>query len=489
MNVRSIRFQLTAWYAVLLNVVFVLLGGLMVLSLEHHLKANLGDSQVVRARQLADTLLVRIGQTGEEYVINQIKAVYAPEIIGRFIRITRDQGRVLYVSGQPKDQSFDPIEVPPLVRASQARAFWYEQSLPGNRNLIIGSMKFQAPDGKMFLVEVGAPTAPIRVTIDRFKLQLLVGLPIVIGLAVGGGYLLVGRALAPVDQIAAKAAQITQHNLSERLPVARTADELERLSMALNHMIRRLEEALLNSKRFIADASHELRTPLTVLRGEMEALVRNSGLAPELRESLGSLLEEVERLGSIVEGLLAISRLDAGEAQANWVQFDLAKLVATTADQMSLLAEDKGISVSCEASQPVLVQGDPARLKQVVVNLFDNAVKYTPEKGKIQLRVAMVNDRALLELADTGIGIAPEALPRIFDRFFRVDTARSRDQGGAGLGLAIVKSICTAHQGQVEVSSQPGQGSSFRVLLPLISSKDHKFNPQPKHEPPNPLPG
>ena len=180
------------------------------------------------------------------------------------------------------------------------------------------------------------------------------------------------------------------------------------------------------------------------------------------------MLEEVERLAKIVEGLFALSRLDAGEAQAERVRFDLAEMAATTADQMSLLAEDKGIAVSCEAKPGITVEGDRARLKQVVVNLLDNAIKYTPSGGAIHLGVSRENGHALLDVTDNGIGIPGEALPHLFERFFRVDKARSRDQGGAGLGLSIVKSICTANGAVVEVESTPGQGSHFRIRLPLV---------------------
>ena len=272
-----------------------------------------------------------------------------------------------------------------------------------------------------------------------------------------------------MDKIATSAERISSHNLSERLPVAQTGDELERLSIALNHMIQRLDEAFQYSRRFMADASHELRTPLTVLRGELESCLQEPTLAPEWRERLGSALEEVERLASIVEGLFAISRLDAGEAAAEWVKLDLARLAAATADQMSLLAEDKNIQVTCAAAEPVWVEGDQARLKQVVVNLLDNAIKYTLQDGTVALTVCAIDSKAVLEVADNGIGIPTEALPRVFDRFFRVDKARSRELGGAGLGLSIVKSICTAHHGRVEASSLPGQGSRFRVELPLAA--------------------
>jgi signal transduction histidine kinase len=180
------------------------------------------------------------------------------------------------------------------------------------------------------------------------------------------------------------------------------------------------------------------------------------------------MLEEVLRLNGIVAGLLALSRLDAGEAKSEWVRFDLAQLAATTADQMSLLAEDKSITVTCEAAPGVMVEGDRARLKQVIVNLLDNAIKYTPNGGRVRLQITRQDGHAVLDVVDDGVGIPTEALPHVFKRFFRVDDSRSREQGGAGLGLSIVKSICAAHGAQVEVSSVLGQGSRFRIRQPLV---------------------
>ena len=179
------------------------------------------------------------------------------------------------------------------------------------------------------------------------------------------------------------------------------------------------------------------------------------------------MLEEVDRLAEIVEGLLALSRLDTGEGNTDWVRFDLAELVVTTADQMSLLAEDKSIKVVCEAPESVIIEGDRSRLKQVVVNLLDNAIKYTADGGRITLKITQENGYAMLDVADEGMGIPAEALPHVFKRFFRVDGSRSRDRGGVGLGLSIVKSICDAHGARVEVSSVPGRGSVFRIRQPL----------------------
>ena len=472
MNTRSIRFRLVMWYAGLLAGIFLFLCALLYLNLRHFLENDLRQSQARRTRQIAQTLLAHVGQTGEAYVASQVKDWFEPEINGRFIRITRADGSVVYASGPPKDGSFEPRQVPALAPTTQM-VFSRKLKLPGNITLLVSALNFKSPGQSGYLVEFGGLLDPVETMLNHLFLQLALGLPIAVLVAAVGGYLLVQRALQPVEQITRKAEQITQHNLSERLPAARTGDELERLSHSLNRMIARLDDAFKNSKRFVADASHELRTPLTILRGELETLAEETQLPPDLRSRLGSLLEETNRLGKIVEQLFALSRLDAGEAQTEWTRFDLAALVKTTAEQMSLLAEDRGIAIACDANRQVPVEGDRARLKQVVVNLLDNAIKYTPKHGAIQLNVTTVNGHAVLEVADNGLGIPADALPHVFERFYRVDQTRSGDSGSAGLGLSIVKSICTAHGADVEVLSSVGLGSRFRVKLPLSRPLDH----------------
>jgi heavy metal sensor kinase len=359
--------------------------------------------------------------------------------------------------------------VPPAAASSPAE-FTRLEKLEDGRSLLIAAFRAATTQGSPYLVEVGTSAEPV----DRFARHLLallaLGIPFVVAVAAAGGYVVARQALKPVEQIATKAEMITQHNLSERLPVARTGDELERLSIALNHMITRLDDAFSNSKRFVTDASHELRTPLTVIQGELENLASDASLPAEVRDRAGSTLEEVERLGKIVQKLFALSRLDAGEAQEEWVRLDLAALAGATSDQMLLLAEDRNITVTRETGVPVFVMGDRARLKQVVVNLLDNAVKYTPPGGSVRLKVYGAHGQGLIEVSDTGVGIPAEALPLVFERFFRVDRDRSSGEGGAGLGLAIVKSICVAHGGRVEVESAVGSGSRFLVTLPLAAS-------------------
>jgi heavy metal sensor kinase len=304
---------------------------------------------------------------------------------------------------------------------------------------------------------VGAPNHEIERVLHGLLLAIAIGLPVVVAMAIAGGYLLMRRALRPVDEITQSAERITSRNLGERLPVAQTGDEIERLSVGLNRMIARLDESFQHINRFSADASHELRTPLTILRGELEAAAQQRQITPELRETLGSALEETERLSGIVESLMAISRLDAGEARVELAHFDLAELTSGATEHMRLLAEDKDIALRCEAEQQVRVEGDRARLKQVIVNLVDNAIKYTPAGGLV----------GVIEVDDNGVGIPSEALPHIFERFYRADKARSRQMGGAGLGLSIIKAIVTAHGGQVRVESVEGKGSRFLIELPV----------------------
>jgi heavy metal sensor kinase len=283
------------------------------------------------------------------------------------------------------------------------------------------------------------------------------------------------RSLQPVDEITKRAEGITSTNLSERLPVIRTGDELERLSVSLNRMIERLDQAFQHINRFSADASHELRTPLTILQLELEGIAQSHRLNPSLTDQIGSALEETHRMSHIVENLLAISRLDAGEVKMDKTRLDLGQLAASTAEQMRLLAEEKLIRFRTNVAANLYVEGDRSRLQQVIVNLVANAIKYTQEGGEVEVKVRADRGTAVLEVSDNGVGISAHALGHVFERFYRADKARSRNSGGAGLGLAIVKAICTAHGAEINVSSEEGQGSRFTVELPLLDVPENEL--------------
>ncbi|MEO6741866.1 MAG: ATP-binding protein [Chthoniobacteraceae bacterium] len=464
MNTRSIRFRLIGLYAGLLALVMLLFGAYTRMRLDHFLRVVLQTTLEHRAEQIVRDILPEIPKRGEAYVGTEIEKRFAPAINDRFVRVTRRGGQVLYLSGVPNDGNFTPEEVPaPAGDAPQG--FTREQRLPKGSTMLITTLPGSI-GGQDYLVEVGTSLAASNAVLRRLLLTLAAGLPVLTGLAIFGGYFLMKRAMKPVRDIIVSAQDITLHHLSRRLPVADSGDEIAELSKVLNQMIARLDESFQHTSRFTADASHELRTPLTVIHCELEAILRDRPLDVDLREALGSLLDEVVRLVRIVEGLFALSKLDTGEARSERVRFDLAKLAETTAEQMCLLAEEKHIKLVCETREQTEVEGDHSRLKQVIVNLLDNAIKYTPEAGRISLTVREDNGCALLEVADNGPGVSEAALPHLFKRFYRADEAHSREVEGAGLGLSIVHSICTAHGGSVSIRNVAPTGCQVTVQLP-----------------------
>jgi len=464
---RSIRARLITLYVVSLSLIFVCFGGYTYLGFKQYLLRSLQQTLLRRAHQIASTILAEMPEKGEAYVSSEIQARYAPELNERIMRITDISGRIIYAS-----KNAGELSQPPRVSFGESEIETYpvrrEETTPDKEHLQVVGIGYRLSNGARYVVEVGAPENDLFDALDGLLLTLLLGFPIFIGVTSIGAYILLGRALRPVDEIVHSAERITLQNLSRRLPVSATGDEVERLSLALNRMIQRLDEAFQVTSRFSADASHELRTPLTIMRGELEALLKEGRFTEEQTQQIESILEEAERLTQIVEGLLTISRLDAGETQVSKDPLDLSELVSTTVEQMKPLAEDKSLSIVCETSRDVMVEVNEVRLRQVVVNLLDNAIKYTPEGGKITVRIKAAPHRAILEVTDNGIGISGEALPHVFDRFYRSAQVEARKARGTGLGLSMVQSIVEAHGGKVTVESCESQGSTFWVELPRL---------------------
>jgi heavy metal sensor kinase len=461
MNHRSLAFRLAVWYALLLSATFALVGTGMFYGLDQYLRSNLRDSLRRRSSQVEQILAQAPAEITDAAIEGEIDTRVAPEFNNRFVRVTRAPDVLVYRCGLPADHSFDPQTVLPLA-GSWPTGNVVRRATSQNQRLLVSATPLHTPSGR-YLVEVGTSLNSIDALQDRLLSLLGLLLPVLVVCAAGGGYLLVNWALRPVDQMSHTAEQMSVQHLDSRLPVVPTGDALERLSISLNHMLARLRDSVQTSRRFLADASHELRTPLTVVKGELQEIVGSETVQGEVRERIGSVLEEVARLEHLVSGLLALSRLDAGDAQREWVDVDLAQLASSTVEQMRLMAEDRGIQLEFSALRPVVVRGDSGRLKQVIVNLLDNAIRFTPRGGAVTLLTNEADGYILLEVRDTGIGIPAGAIAHVFDRFFRVDDARSREDGGAGLGLSIVKSICSAHGAEIEVDSQPGQGSCFRL--------------------------
>jgi heavy metal sensor kinase len=469
MNPRSLVFRLGAWYTLLLGGIFVLVAAATFYGLQHYLRASLRDSLSRRSWQVEEIVRRAPADSPDPLIGSEIETRVAPEFNNRFVRITRLGGPIIYRSGPPADQSFDPSKVGPIPAGHDVGAN-SERTVEDGHHLMIRRTMIRNESGT-YSVEVGVSTAAMEDVLNRLLDLLALLLPLLIVCAAAGGYWLVSWALRPVDRLSQTAEQMSLQDLNLRVPVSPSGDALERLSIALNNMLGRLGESVQTSRRFLADASHELRTPLSIIKGELQELTRESTLSKDdIRERAGSVLEEVARLEHLVSGLLVLSRLDAGDTQLAWQEVDLGELARNTAEQMRLMAEDGGIDIDPTESRSALVLGDRYRLKQIIVNLLDNAIRFTPPGGIVRLKTETTHEGSLLEISDTGIGIPPASIPHVFDRFYRVDQARSREDGGAGLGLSIVKSICTAHGAEVALSSDVGGGSCFRIWFPRQSA-------------------
>jgi heavy metal sensor kinase len=461
---------MAAWYTASIIGFFLLFGVAVYLSLGHYLESTLRANLSDQARAIAEDVRSHVLKDKISGIGGGINEHFAPQMSGRFIRVSKGDGSVIYVSRFSANGVLDGKLVPMPHPGGSAEYPSEERMSGGGPNVLIQVVPVDVAGRERLIVEVGALYEPIEQVLHGLMLILGIGLPLVVAIAVGGSYVLIRRALQPVENIARQAERISYRNLFERLPVVNSGEEIERLTIALNRMMARLEAAFQHVHRFSADVSHELRTPLTILRGELEAATRNLSHV-ELLDVIGSSLEETERLQKIVEQLLALSKLDAGDFQMERSRLDLGRLVTSTAEQMRLLVEEKSIHLSYNMQPEVEVDGERSRLTQVIVNLLGNAISYTGEGGQIVLSVARRDDCAVFEISDNGIGISAEALPHVFDRFYRADKARSRDYGGSGLGLSIVKAICTAHGGEVEIASSEGIGTTVSVRMPLSNAE------------------
>jgi heavy metal sensor kinase len=321
-------------------------------------------------------------------------------------------------------------------------------------------------------ITIARDETPLRQTLRTLAGILAIGVPCAVGLAVGGGYVLAGRLLAPVGAMAATARRIGAESLAARLPISSPQDEFGQLAGVFNDTLSRLQDAFEQLRRFTADASHELRTPLTAMRSVGEVALRRSPNAAEYREVIGSMLEEVDRLTRLVENLLTLTRGESGRIPVASDMVDLGELAASVSDSLHVLAEEKHQSLLVEAGLPVTAACDPAILRQGLINLLHNAIKYTPGGGAIRMVVQRAaSGEAVIEVKDTGPGIPAADRQRIFERFYRVDGGRSREAGGVGLGLAIARWAVEANGGRIEVESEEGRGALFRIVLPVAD--DH----------------
>jgi heavy metal sensor kinase len=294
----------------------------------------------------------------------------------------------------------------------------------------------------------------------------LLFLPVALAVAGYAGYLLARQALAPLGEMARRAGKITSEKLSERLPVENPEDEIGQLAQVFNLTLGRLEQAFVQLRRFTSDASHELRTPLAAMRSVGEVGLQKEASPEEYRDVIGSMLEEVNRLNRLVDSLLVLSRADAGAIQFHTAAFPVLEVARECAVLLQVLMDEKRQKLVVEGDADAMVEADRLFLRQALVNILHNAVRYSPVGSRISIRVRREADEVVLEVADNGPGITPEHAGKVFDRFYRIDQSRSREGGGAGLGLSIAQWAVEEHGGTIALDSQPGSGSTFQIRLP-----------------------
>ena len=484
----SIRARLTLWYTGILAATLILLGGasygLLMRGLWQDVDATLEG--------VAKTVVQAANRPPAELIPPDLDEVlrrlFGPSFTDRFYQFLDPDGRL-----DPRWPRFggEPLHISPKALKNAAEGFATFETRPGNGRFPVRVLTFPVVQrGRMVnVLQVGMSLEGLSMARQHFLWTLAALVPLALALAGTGGWLLARRALRPVDQMTTTARRIEAEHLAQRLDGAEVDDELGRLARTLNEMLARLEATFAQVRRFSADASHELRTPLTVMKGEIEVALRSPRDPAEYQRVLESALEEVESMTRLVDDLLLLSRADAGALRWEAEPVELDRLVEEVAKEGEILGRGKQVRVKILGLEPLIAQGDSQRLKQLLRNLVDNGVKYTPPGGQVTLTLRAVRHNgseqnsqfairnsklsesiglwAEIIVRDAGIGIPPEALPRIFERFYRVDPARSREAGGAGLGLCIAKTIAEAHGGRIEVQSIPGAGSTFTIVLPL----------------------
>jgi heavy metal sensor kinase len=385
------------------------------------------------------------------------------EVLERLVEVRAADGRVLYRNERLGNQALggNPMQ------GEGEGGYSIRSARLANGTTVRMASRRHALDGHPLLIRLGYSEQPIWARVEELAVATLLAVPIVLALAGLGGYLLAKRALTPLEEMAERAEEITSERLSERLPIGEVDDELGHLARVFNKLLARLEQSFEQLRRFTSDASHELRTPLASIRSVGEVALQKDGSREEYRDTIGSMLEEVNRLTALVDSLLTISRADAGRIQLHPTVFSVMDLAREAAGLFEVLVEDKNQRITVQGDEGVKVKGDRVFLRQALVNIIHNAVKYSPAEGAITVRVEHEPEGSIrVDVVDSGPGIAPEHAAKIFDRFYRVDESRSRGAGGAGLGLSIAQWAVRVHGGDIHLRATPGSGCTFQICLP-----------------------
>ena len=483
MYLRSLRFKLTLWYVLILGILLTCFSGFLYFTLSKSLYRDVDTKLRSLAELIASESSSPLSKFSFGTIDQALEASMNLKPIGKFIQVLDESGNIGRKSDNLKNVQL-PISLNALKNASKGLITFETNRTIGNTPLRIMTFPVVENSHVTKIVQVASSLEGVEDALNKLFLILVISVPSTLILASLGGQFLAHQALKPVDDITQTARMITSQNLNQRIHPPKVRDEISRLIETFNEMISRLDQSFRQMKQFSSDASHELKTPLTILKGEVEVMLRKERAAQEYQQTLRSNLEEINRMSQIVEDLLTLSKADTGEIRLNKVDINLTEVLNEVVAQMERLAKTKKLHLSAtNHHEDIHIFGDALRLRELFINLIENGIKYTEEGGSIRVILRKEYPLPLRDqsegggrekeqfvkiiVSDTGIGIGKEDQERIFDRFFRVDKARSREQGGSGLGLSICKWIVEAHQGEIAVESESAKGSSFIVRLPL----------------------
>ncbi len=472
----SLRWQMVVWYTTAFTVLLVLTGAVFYQYLEHSLEASVDTDLQLRAQQIAAGAVISHGAVSLHNVTGDLPGfgtqpssppVQSVDVnAGTLVRLLDARGQLI-----AQTPAFQKLSVPAESIAQPLTGTPWQGTIktPHHEEVRIDSRALRVTGKTVAIIQVGESLENLHDLLHKLVAALLVVGFLVLICCAAVSYWLAGYSFAPIQRLAETARKIKAGDLKSRVPVPPMRDDVQYLALTLNEMLESLEQSFTRQRRFVADASHELRTPVAVIRNTAGVALLDPPQIDETVTALREIRAETERLTLLLTDLLTLARGDEGQTrfEQETVQFDqLVETVAATLDQ---LAAERDIRLEVQIPHEVTLRGDEARLIQVVMNLLDNAIRYTNPGGLVQVSVEQTAAEACLTVRDTGIGIAPEHLPHIFERFYRADPLR-RETGGSssGLGLAIVDWIVRAHGGSIEVSSQVGQGTCFTVHLPLV---------------------
>ncbi|HAO94403.1 MAG: hypothetical protein A2X93_05870 [Deltaproteobacteria bacterium GWC2_56_8] len=466
----SIRTRLTFWYVTLLTVSLIGFGAAFSYSL---LKIYMyrTDNQISSVANMMVHTVVK--PSGQMFLPRDFDIIlerfFGIRTAGNYIQVLDPLGQTVARSSNLESMKLPITRDTYHAAVNGATTFEIIRNIGRYPVRVVTKPIFVPDKGLVAIVQVGSSLEEVDEVFHSLAYIFMLGVAASVVIAGAVGWFLAKKALKPVSEITKLARKIGAENLNERITIEVPNDEIGRLATTINEMFGRLEKSFKQIKQFTGDASHELKTPLTILKGEMEIALRSKDGIEAMREALKSSLEEIDRMNYIVRNLLDLAKMDVEKEALPKESVDLDRLLKERLDHFRRHALDSGVELYILKSIPVIVRGDRVRISQLFSNLMDNAIKYTPRGGTVKLSLSDEDGRAVFRVMDTGVGISKEDAPYIFDRFYRVDKARSRDVGGAGLGLSICKGIAEAHGGTLEVESAPSRGSTFTLKLPLAA--------------------